>query len=320
MKFTFRSGRFWGLLLLFALITVFSVISLSSCDVSILGGGDDDDGSSGNPFLDYWDSIIFDYYIDWGDGGAAHEYTVSADLDEASHNWLEGTPVTVPYHEFKGVYTKPGGGGEQIFGATGNLVSENLVKNTIYYAYWSPVKLTVAFEIDEGDIREGYTFLNGTTVKHMTFLPGDSLNIAFPEIISDLPVLGWRVDSRTEVAVGNVWNPAYQKVSDLPFDKAENNILTLTPVFQRYNCFLTLEWGNRTETVEVPYGDYLGDYVDYYATFAGMELVGWAKDKRENTEFASGYERIFEDVTYYAYGVITAKSRFITLPLTRSAE
>ena len=123
--------------------------------------------------------------------------------------------------------------------------------------------------------------------------------MAFPEIISDLPVLGWRVDRNTEVAVGNTWNPAYQKVSDLPFNKATDNILTLTPVFQRYNCFLTLDWGNRTETIEVEYGDALGDYIDY-ETFAGMELVGWASDRRETSDFVNGYERIYEDVTYYA--------------------
>lgn len=291
---------------LLIMLVLSAIFCFSACDEledlksDIVDGiiTDIENGSAQDKFNDLFTDYLVDYYIDWGDGGAAHEYTTSAELDEASHNWLEGTPVKIPHHDFKGVYTEPNGGGELIFGASGNLVSDTLVNNVIYYAYWAPRKITIEFRIDEGDVLEGYTFLNGTTVQHRTLLPNEYLNVDFPEIVGEMPVLGWSA-GKTHVADGNVWSPAYQKVSDLPFEGAKNGILTLTPEFQHYNCFLTLDWGNRVEEIEVPYGDYLGDYVDY-ETFAGMELVGWATDRRETSDFANGYERIFEDVTYYA--------------------
>jgi len=284
-----------------------TVLCLSSCD--LLDGlkndtaddivGDIQSGAAQDQFNDLFSGWLVDYYIDWGDGGAAHEYTTSAELDEASHDWLEGTPVTLPYHKFTGVYTEPNGAGEMVFGASGNIVAEKLVQNTIYFACWVPEKITLEFRIDEGDVYDGYTFLNGTTVQHRSFLPNEPLNVAFPEIISDLPLQGWRV-GKLQVSDGSLWNPAYQKVSDLPFEEAKNGILTLTPVFQRYNCFLTLEWGNRTEEIEIPYGAYASDYLEHGTTFAGMELIGWARDKNETASFIKQGEQIYEDTTLHA--------------------
>ena len=289
------------------LIAIVSVLCLSSCELiedlknDVADGivSDIESGAAQDKFNDLFDKYLVDYYIDWGDGGATHEYTTSTELDEASHNWLESTPVTIPYHDFKGVYTEPNGGGELVFGASGNIVAEKLVNNTIYYAYWAPRKITLEFMIDEGDIREGCTFLNGTTVQHRTFLPNESLAVAFPEIISEMPVLSWKVGS-TQVSDGNVWNPKYRKISDLPFEEAKDGILTLTPTFQHYNCFLTLDWGNRREEIEIPYGSYAGWYMDQGETFAGMELIGWARDRNETSEFVNEAERIYEDTTIYA--------------------
>ena len=256
----------------------------------------DETADSNDADTDEGRGYLFPIFVDWQDSGFKKEHSVYSGT-RAGDQFGFSVPNTKNGYTLYGIYTEKNGQGEQL--CDGNLICHTAPqKGETYYAYWGAKIYSLSFRF-ANDNSSPYTFTDGSKRVCKLYSADTPLDFCFPEITGDPMVSYWKCNN-VRISDGNVLYGQYRTVSDL-LAEGDTDFINIYPVFETrdYTVTLTLDYGNRIETVDLTYGDSIKNYLITY-TQDGRELVGWTADRYDEEALIVDPAPIKEDKTLYA--------------------
>ena len=271
------------------LLAVFAISSLFSCDEGV----ENPDGGEGSADTNVGSYDTF--FVDWQDGGFKKEYGLQSTPESA--DWFKNPPIRRNGYTLKGVYTEKNGQGERIFDSVGNRL-ESPVGGRTYYAYWEADTVSVSFRFSNGS-ESPYVFADGSIRICKLYSASAPIDFVFPEVAGGQEVSYWKSNNK-RISDGNVLYGEYKTIADLMVD-GDSDYVNMYPVFESpdYTVTLTLDYGTRTESIDLTYGDSIAKYLVGY-TQGDRELVGWTADRYDDEALIQNPAPIRGDLTLYA--------------------